>query len=227
MAVPKSDIQKEINQDLIAENGKVFSEVEFRNNKDAIILLAMKNGTYVSELTDPLEIAFEYRNYIRTVTQTTQAHDVLDIRSATARALGLQHKPLINQIADSAYLFAGMTYTCHECGHTTDTDDIQARIDTWVHYCTIIDKLIHSMRIQFPTWDKMSIKQKNQHIKPWKLLTNVANMPELNVLIHFLENFGMNQGALAKANVLLMQQLPNITTLEIAKAVTIHTSLNK
>jgi hypothetical protein len=91
----------------------------------------------------------------------------------------------------------------------------------------MIDKSINSMRTNFPTWDKMSTKQKNKYIKPWKSLTKVANMRELNVLIHFVENYGMNQGVLAKAKALLSQHLPNINTLEIAKAVTIHSSLNK
>lgn len=227
MAKVRSEIQKEINKDLVDMGGESFSAEEYEENEKAKKLLAMKNDTYVSTLTDPLEKAFEYQDYIRTVTKTTQAHDVTAIRSATARVLGLHHKPLIDQIADISYLLTGTPYTCPECEHTTNANDMQAKIDQWVKYCHIIDQSINKMKITFPTWDKMSKKQKNLHIKPWKSLANVAKIRELNILIHFVENYGMNQGTLAKAKVLLAQKLPNITTLEIAKAVTIHTSLNK
>jgi hypothetical protein len=227
MAKVRSGIQKEINKDLVDMGGKAFSAEEYEDNDSAKKLLAMKNLTYVSALTDPLEKAFEYRNYIRSVTQTSQAHDVADIRNATTRTFGLHHKPLIDQIANSAYLLTGMTHTCPECGHTINSDDMQAKIDLWVEYCHIIDHSINRMKINFPTWEKMSKKQKNLHIKSWKSLAKVANMHELNVLIHFVENYGMNQGVLAKAKALLAQQLPNINTLEIAKAVTNLSSLNK
>lgn len=301
MAVPKSDIQKEINKDLAAVGGKAFEEYEYRDDKNAITLLAMKNETYVSEQIDPIDRISEYQRLLLTVAKqkptkameslpkliidavhtssTTERQQAINqinalilelglktdtvveimkecktqplpisvafesvlkeklenakdinasiIKKKTAQALGLHHQPLIDQIADDRYLFVGMTYTCPECGHTEFTNDLQAKIDTWVSYCHMIDKSINSMKTNFPTWDKMSTKQKNKYIKPWKSLTKVANMHELNVLIHFVENYGMNQGVQAKAKALLAQQLPNINTLEIAKAVTIHSSLNK
>jgi len=301
MAKLLSKEQINVNADLAAIGGKAFTELEYRKDENAKKLEAMKNGTYVSELTDPIDRISEYETLLHAVaklrpTDTIKplpkliinaAHSlstadpqqainqinalILElglqadavaaiikecqaqplpiseafethlieklenakdinatfIKKTTARVLGLDHKPLINQIADDRYLVAGMTDTCPECGHTESTNDLQAKIDTWVSYCHMIDKSINSMRTNFPTWDKMSTKQKNKYIKPWKSLTKVANMRELNVLIHFVENYGMNQGVLAKAKVLLAQHLPNINTLEIAKAVTIHSSLNK
>jgi hypothetical protein len=226
-AFEKDDIRKQINQDLVAAGGNAFSEHAYRNDDKAIKLLAMKKDTYVSTLTDPLEKAFEYRNYIRTVTQTTQAHDVEDIKNATKKALGLHHKPLIDQIADSAYLLTGMTHSCPECGHTESTNDLQQKIDIWIEYCSRVDKAVLAMA-QFPkTWDKMKKKQKAEYLKPLKSIALATNDPMLNVILHFAENYGRHQGARAQANALLAQQLPNITTFDIAKAVTDHTSLNK
>ncbi|MDD3597087.1 hypothetical protein [Sulfuricurvum sp.] len=223
----KNSIEQQINEDLIAENGKAFTAYEFDNKHDAMTLLAMKNGTYISELTDPLEKAFEYRNYIRAVTKTAQAHDVLDIKSATARALGLSHKPLIEQIADDRYLLTGMTHPCPECGHTESTNELQTKIDAWVSYCSMVDKAILAMK-KFPkTWDNMKKKQKAEYLKPLKSIALATNDPMLNVILHFAENYGRNQGARAQANALLAQQLPNITTFDIAKKVTANTSLNK
>jgi hypothetical protein len=301
MAKPLSKEQINVNADLAAIGGKAFTELEYRTNEDAITLLAMKNGTFISELTDPIDRISEYQRLLHAVaklrptdtikslakfiidaahpssaTDRQQAINKINtlapelglqvgavieiikecktqplpiseafethlieklenakdinamfIKKTTARVLGLDHKPLINQIADDAYLLAGMTHTCPECGHTVDADDIQVKIDTWVLYCHIIDKSIVAMKREFPTWDKMPTKQKNKHIESWKLLTKVANIHELNLLLHFVENYGMNQGVLAKAKALLAQQLPNINTLEIAKAITIHSSLNK
>ncbi|HEX5329984.1 hypothetical protein [Sulfuricurvum sp.] len=227
MAKVRSEIQKEINKDLVVMGGKSFSAEEYEENEKAKKLLAMKNGTYVSELTDPLEIAFEYQNYIRTVTQTTQAHDVTEIRNATEKVLGLHNQPLIDQIADSAYLFTGMTYTCPECGHAIDSDDIQAKIDAWVLYCSMVDKAVLAMK-EFPrTWNNMKKKQKAEYLKPLKSIALATNDPMLNVIIHFAENYGRHQAVRAQANALLAQQLPNITTFDIAKKVTNDTSLNK
>jgi hypothetical protein len=301
MAKPLSKEQININADLAVIGGKAFTELEYRTNEDAITLLAMKNGTFISELTDPLDKISEYETLLHAVaklrptntikslvkfiidaahpssaTDRQQAINKINtlvpelglqvgavieiikecktqplpiseafethlieklenakdinatlIKKTTARVLGLDHKPLINQIADEAYLLAGMAHTCPGCGHAVDADDIQIKIDTWVSYCHIIDKSIVSMKREFPTWDKMPTKQKNKHIESWKLLAQVGNMHELNLLLHFVENYGMNQGVLAKAKALLAQQLPNINTLEIAKAVTIYSSLNK
>ena len=301
MAKSLSKEQINVNADLAVIGAKAFTEVEYRNDENAKKLENMKNGTYVSELTDPIDKISEYEILLHAVAKlrptdtikllpkliikavhassTTDRQQAINqinalmpelglqadavteimkeckaqplpisevfethlmeklenakdinatfIKKTTARVLGLDHKPLINQIADDRYLFVGMAHTCPECGHNESTNNLQTKIDTWVTYCHMIDKSINSMKTNFPTWDKMSTKQKNTYIKPWKSLTKVANMPELNMLIHFVENYGMNQGVLAKAKALLAQQLPNINTLEIAKAVTIRTSLNK
>ena len=73
----------------------------------------------------------------------------------------------------------------------------------------------------------MKKKQQAEYLKPLKLIALATNDPMLNIILHFAENYGRNQGVRAQANALLAQQLPNITTYDIAKAVTIHTSLNK
>ncbi len=226
-AFDKNDIRKEINKELTALGGKAFTEPEYRTHQDAMTLLSMKEGSYKFESSDSIDRMGEYRHFLRIISQTTEEFFVKDIKEATSRALGIQHKPLINEIADAAYMFTGMTHSCHECGHTTEADDMQAKIDSWVNYCSMVDKAIIAMK-KFPkSWDDMKKKQKDEYLKPLKSIALATNDPMLNVILHFAENYGRHQGVRAQANALLVQQLPNITTYDIAKKVTTHTSLNK
>lgn len=301
MAKPLSKEQINVNAELAAIGGKAFTELEYREDENAEKLSAMKNGTYVSELTDPIDMISEYEILLHAVAKkrptnsidslpkliinaahassTTDRQQAINqintlipalglqaeavaeiikdckaqplpiseafetvlkeklenakdinatmIKKKTAEALGLHNQPLIDQIADSAYLLTGMTYTCHECGHTIEADDIQAKIDAWVLYCLRVDKAVLAMK-EFPkTWNKMNKKQKAEYLEPVKLIALAANNPTLNVILHFAENYGRHQSVRAQANALLVLQLPNITTFDIAKKVTNDTSLNK
>lgn len=301
MALVKPNLQKEINADLKRRGGLGFTELEFRNHPDAQKLQAIKEGTYVSTLNDPIEKAFEYNSFLDTVAKqrskksiktlsesiikavTTSSEkerkkliseinaiiktlglrvdkikeiikeckaqplpiseefeaslinklndakddDAIQIKYLTAQALGLKDQSLIDKIACDEYLYVGMTNSCHECGHTIHIGDIQAKIDSWVLYCSRVDKAISAMN-EFPkTWDKMKKKQKNEYLNPLKLIARATNDPTLNTILDFVENYGRNQGVRAQANALLALNLPNITTFEIAKEVTICTTLNK
>lgn len=226
-AFDKNDIRKEINKELTALGGKAFTEQEYRTHKDAMTLLSMKEGTYKFESSDLIDHMGEYQKYLRIVSQTTEDFFVKDVKEATSRALGIQHKPLINKIADAAYMFTGMTHSCHECGHAFETNDLQQKIDSWVTYCSMVDQTILAMK-KFPkSWDNMKKKQKAEYLKPLKSIALATNDPMLNLILHFAENYGRNQGTRVKAKALLAQKLPNITTFDIANKVTIHTSLNK
>lgn len=233
MARKLSPLQSEINAELKAENGKrkSFTELEYRTNEDAMTLLSMKNGTYKFESSDLIDQMGEYRHFLRTVSQTTEAFFVKDIKEASSMAFGLQYKPLINEIADADYMFTGMTHFCPICGQTTETNDLQRKIDTWVHYCSMVKEYIKFIKDTFPNWDKMKRKDKAEVLKYWKLLANAPfaklQTPFLSLFIDFIDNYDLHQGSEAKAKALLTLNLPSITTIEIARDVTTYSSLSK
>lgn len=234
MAKKLSHLQREINAELKAENGKrkSFTELEYRTNEDAITLLSMKDGTYKFESSDVIDHMGEYRQFLRIISQTTEEFFVKDIKEATARAFGIQHNPLINEIADAAYMFKGMTNTCPECGHATEANDLQQKIDIWIHYCAMVKEYIKFIKDTFPNWDKMKPKEKDEVLHYWKLLANAPfsrqQAPFLSLFIDFIDNnYQLNQDKEAKANMLLRLNFPCITTIEIARDVTTYSSLNK
>lgn len=103
MAKPLSKEQKDINADLVAIGGKAFTEIEFREKDiNAKKLEDMKNGTYISALTDPFEAAFEYKTFLHTVaklrpTNTMESLSDLIINAAhTSSTKAL--KDILNQI---------------------------------------------------------------------------------------------------------------------------------
>lgn len=202
------------------------------NQINALILkLGLQTDTVIEIIKEckaqPLPISEVFQTVLKEKLENAKDINATMIKKKTAEVLGLHNQPLIDQIADSAYLLTGMTYTCPECGHTIDSDDIQAKIDAWVLYCSRVDKAVLAMK-EFPkTWNNMKKKQKAEYLKPLKSIALATNDPMLNVIIHFAENYGRHQGVRAQANALLAQQLPNITTFDIAKKVTNDTSLNK
>lgn len=231
MARVLSDLQREINAELTALGGEAFTEIKYRTNADAMTLLSMKDGSYKFASTNLLDQQAEYEQFLRLVSQTKDAFFVKDIKEAAARVFGLQYKPLINEIADVAYMFTGMTHSCPTCGQTHEADDIQGKIDTWVEYCSMVQEYIKFIKKTFPNWNKMKSKEKDGVLNYWKLLENApfsqGQAPFLSLFFDFVDNYDLHQGKEAKAKALLALNLPRITTIEIARDVTTYSSLNK
>lgn len=179
----------------------------------------------------PLPISEAFETVLKEKLENAKDINATIIKKKTAQALGLQHKSSINKIADAAYLLAGMTHPCHECGHTTNTNDLQRKIDTWAEYCSMLKEYIKFINVTFPNWDDMKPKDQAEVLKYWKLLANAPfaqlQAPFLLLFINFLESYKLHQDEEAKAKALLALNLPRITTIEIARDVTTYSSLSK
>ena len=237
MARIKSKIQKKINAKIKEYNpeSKAFEEVEFRDqhkdkNLNAIRLEALENGeSFLSEETSGLEKLFErelaYQEYTKS--------DGIDRNylNAVSKVFGVEAPAsLLKKLMHHDYLPAEDYLISVELNQCTSSKPILLqKIDLWIHYCALIDRIIQSTKIQFPNWNKRN-KAESEYINAFKLVNQsklIEDSKSLENIISFFDNYGFSQGKLAKAKYLLSLHLPKVTTLDIAKNIVTYSSLNK
>lgn len=179
----------------------------------------------------PLPISVKFEIYLKNKLIDTLDVNAIQIKTSTAKALGLHHQSTINKLACDAYLFFGMTNPCHECGYEYEVNDLQRKINAWAGYCQVVKESKHFIKKTFPQWGKMRPKEKTDIINSWKALASIPFMQSsahnFSFFIDFIENYQLNQGEETKAKALLALNIPNITSIEIAREVTKYSSLSK
>lgn len=244
MAKKLNELQKSINSDLVNNGLKAYTELQYRTNKDAMTLLSMKDGSYISNQKEPAEgdlkdklhyisdKSQEYNNYISSLANTI-AYNILEVQKWVSNIFQIEHQPLIEKIACRAYLGEmNSSYTCNECGAMIENKTKYVKsISDWIQFCNVVDHLNEFIKVAQPNWDKLAKKEKQEYINTLMILAQTRFMSQnnlpLNIVIYFLQNYQLNQVILAKAEWLLKYQLPNISDIETAKEVVHFTKLNK
>ena len=226
MAIPKSKDQKKVNERLrrLNRESTQFTEQEFREDSRAVKLLAMEDKSYVSELDDIIDQAFEHDDLLCEVAEVPKDLDLKEVQKATKKALGLSDITLIRQIAHRNYREkVGTSSNCPECDSDFDISSLETNIYTWVSYCHLVDQYIVHIKHKFPKFAKHKAPEK-AYIKSLEDLAAISfmkdNMP-LNTFIYFYHNYGLHQAKTAKADFLLSLELPNIIDDETAKKVVV------
>lgn len=94
----------------------------------------------------------------------------------------------------------------------------KTNIQKWVQYCKRINLYKTYINEKYPRWSKYTNKEKKDHINTFKELIQAPfiNDMYLNELIHFIENYSLNQDTKVKAQKLLDYKFKNVDDIKTA-----------
>lgn len=216
MAKALTPIQKAVNDDFkrLDENFQLPTPSDYEEFDDFKKLVELKQPS------STLEDIFDYDIRLREMIDTSPHINEILHQEMTAHIYGipLSNRSLLRRLADSRYAEATLL---QDEALDKPNNTINLKIHSWISYCQLVNQLIEHINETKPRWGRMDKVEKKEYIKQLETFKTAPFIQTslLEISIDFLKKYKLNQKILAKANFLLELELPNVTSLAVAKEI--------
>lgn len=233
MAIPMTHLMKQINAELKAMNPafKSFKQTEFNTKENAKELLKLYEeglSTHPRARILRLKIAKP-----QDALPENEHIPSIYLDDAIKSIFGIHNQPLIKSIRDPEYVSANnynsecdCTSKCKNCGAYCNQHPIILKVEKWLHYSQVIDKIVKWINLH-QNWDGTEKDKYIQILQTIKSIDLLEKDSDTSHLLNFLRQYKINQATTAEAKYLITLELPNISSFETAKKVVIYSSINK
>jgi len=234
---PLNKNEKKANEFLKLHHSRTFTKKEYQHDDNAKFVLGYHDMVKPFSLSDDDPVKEEEKLYDRLmgiVNDRKLREKKIDSHGSIQKLFGIHHSnPLTSILADAEYDIAASIdpIKCIECDNNIIKEiAVKHRITWWKSYCNLVDKFINYTKEVFPNWSTLPKEEKNKFIQTLEVVSTAPfhevdefHASSTKLYVHFLKNYGLNQGKKAKADMLLQMKLPNINDFKTASEVVTYT----